>query len=370
LLTATASVRVADLHRELRFRPLASIQLTEAVVNTVAAVALASALGTWALIVGPLAGAAAQSLASYVAAPHTPRLTLDRDAFRSLIGFGRWIFLGGILAVAGGSLVQLAISRQLGAAALGLYFLAGRLGFLLASVSSDLVGAVAFPVYARLQDDPAQGRVAFRTSLITLAAVLVPSTLILIALTPALVENVLGARWDGSAPLIRILAVGGAIGMLGDLIVPVLRGSGRPARAVAMEALQVTILVPAAWLLVGPLGVAGAAAAWIPAVFASQFAGVAFLRKVLPSPFADVARPLLAILTTGMVAASVAWGIDAAWGGVPGLLVAATVGSATALAGLWLSDRRLDIGLGTWVARAFPRIGLALRAAPAEEPAG
>src|SRR5919198_88357 len=67
---------------------------------------------------------------SYLLAPHHPRLRFDTSAIRPLLQFGRWIFLTNLIAVTGSSMLQLVISRQLGAAELGLYFLAAKLAFI------------------------------------------------------------------------------------------------------------------------------------------------------------------------------------------------------------------------------------------------
>ena len=71
LIESLASIRLADLIRNLQFRSLAILKLSEAVANTLIAVLLAHSFGVWALVGGTLAGPAALLMLSYVFAPYS-----------------------------------------------------------------------------------------------------------------------------------------------------------------------------------------------------------------------------------------------------------------------------------------------------------
>ena len=70
LIDASASIGVARLTREMRFKPLALMYFTGAVVDLVVAVSTARALGVWALVAGALAGAV--SAGAFGVMPSTP----------------------------------------------------------------------------------------------------------------------------------------------------------------------------------------------------------------------------------------------------------------------------------------------------------
>ncbi|HUM67928.1 MAG TPA: lipopolysaccharide biosynthesis protein, partial [Chloroflexota bacterium] len=229
-LESAASIKMAQLTRNLNFRALTLARLPDAIVNTVLSIILAPLLGVWALIIGSLAGPLVYTGMSYWLAPHRPRITFDWAAIRPLIRFGRWIFLTGIIVMAGRAAMQMIISRQLGVTELGLYFLAAKLAFLPAEVSSEVVNSVAFPLYATLQDDLHQLTRAFRAILVAMLALILPVCALLFALTPALVTYVLGPKWNDAVELIRVLLLVNIVGLLGTTIVPILNGTGRPYR--------------------------------------------------------------------------------------------------------------------------------------------
>ena len=361
VLQACASMRLADLTRELRFRPLGLIVIAGVIVETFVAIALAPSLGVWALVAGALAGAGVAMAMSFVMAPWRPRLAFDRATARPLLRFGRWIFVTGVLAVVGNAFLQSVISRRLGTAELGLYFMAAKLAMLPGEVAAEVVGGVAFPVYARLQSDRVKATRTFRAILVGLGALLIPAYVWLIALAPSLVQDVLGPKWEGAAPVLRVLGLAGLLGFFGDTVVPVLKGLGQPYKIAALEAAQSFLIIVLVWGLAGRFGLAGAAMAWLPAVAVSQILSLLFVRGLMDRPLSGLGRPLAAIVAATAMGTVVAVALDAAIPGLVGLIVAACAAAGVTYGLLALLDRLLGLGLVRDLVRAFPQLA-AIRA--------
>jgi O-antigen/teichoic acid export membrane protein len=360
VLQAAASIKVAELTRGLHFRKLALLRLFEALATALVSIALALPLGVWALVAGSLAGPAVYAAMSYVWARHRPRLSLERGVVSSLIRFGRWIFLTSLIAEAAHSLFHAAISRQLGVVDLGIYFLAAKLAFLPLEVASGVVSGVAFPVYSRLQSNLPQVTRALRSQLIGMSVLLFPALGLIIALAPAFTEEILGPRWIGTAPVIRLLAVASLLGLLGDAGVSIFKGIGQAHRETVLEAAQSTLLVALVWTLAGSFGLFGAAFAWLPALLVSQIICAMFLRQIFARPFEGLGKPILAITVVSALGAGIAFGVNHALTGVVGL-VAGVLLAMVVMGALTLAvDRRLELGLGDLFARAFPKAAATL----------
>jgi O-antigen/teichoic acid export membrane protein len=353
LLQSLASIRVADLTRNLRFRPLAILRLSGSLASALIAILLASSIGVWALVAGVLVGPVVFSLLSYFIAPYRPRLRLDWAAGRSLIQFGQWIFLTGLIAMAGTTVLQAVISRRLGTADLGLYFLAVKLTFTLSEVGQQVISNVAFPLYARLQGSPHEVARVNRSILVGMGVLLLPPLAILIALAPA-VPEILGAKWAGAAPLIQILCVAAMIGLFGDTAVPLFQGLGRPSRVSILEAGQSSILILGVLALTGPFGLVGAVSSWVLAVTASLLVALVFVLRLIEKPYEGIARPLMAIVcatTAGGLLAHLLHEIMPSGTGV----IAAGLLSLSAVWGiLWLIDGKWNFGLRHCIAVMFP----------------
>jgi lipopolysaccharide exporter len=345
VVEAAASIGVVRLTRELEFRRLAMLALPAAIVDLIVAVATASSLGVWSLVAGALAGSATTLLLSYALAPHVPRIDLSFATIRPLIHFGRWVFATGIVALAGTTLSQLAVSRLEGAAALGLYFLAWRIAFTPVDAASSIVSAVAFPLFARLRENNQETAATFRRLFTAQAVVLLPAYGLIVALAAAL-ENALGGRWIGTAPVIRILCVAAITGILGELLGPLLMGRGRAERAFRLEVVQTGVLIAAVFPLVLAFGVSGAALAWLAGNVAALVVSVAWLRSTVPGGMEIQVPPLVAAAVAAAAAAGAGVGLSSLLPGpVSAVIVAASGGAIAAGLALIALDRSLNLGL-------------------------
>ncbi len=345
VLEAMASIRVAELTRNLNFRSLTFVTLPGALVNTVVAIGLAPLVGVWALVAGEFAGQVLYVTMSYILAPHRPRLSLETTAIRPLVNFGRWIFVTGLVAVVGNALLQAVISRRLGSAELGLYSLATTLAYMPNEVINAVVSTVAFPLYARLQRELEQAAHVFRGILIGTAMFLLPLCALLFALTPQLVEHVLGPRWEGSGTLIRLLLLLNVVGLLGDAVVPILKGLGWPKRVFTIELIQTSLLIVFVGVLVVPFGVIGVPLAWLLAVGSSQLLSLIFIRYLVPRPFEGLPSPLLGIGLSSIAGGAVAWVLAPTLPSLAGIILAAILGGGATFILLTLWDHWLGLGL-------------------------
>ena len=356
LIAASGSILVAQLERELRYRSLASIDLVTALVNTAVAVLLAPSMRVWALVVGTLAGALAGTITSYVVAPHAPRLALDGERARSLMTFGRWVLAGGVVAIIGESVLMATITRTLGIGATGLYSLAASVALAPAAMVGSAIRGVAFAVHARAFPDLRQVGRVFRASLSAMIVLLLPTYAILLVLAPAIVERLFDARWQGTAPVIQLLAVAGLLGLVFDATTAMLAGAGR-VRAVSLLSLAYAAIVSAAvWPLTRRFGVEGAAFARIAADAAVVIGCVALVRTVLTTPFRGLGPSLCSVLIASCVGATVAWLVTQS-SPLPVAVVAGVMAGLTvAVLLLWLFDRWLHLGLRDVAALVIPAL--------------
>jgi O-antigen/teichoic acid export membrane protein len=365
LIDGGASIKIADLMRTLAYRRLAGITVMAAAVETLVSVLLAERFGVWALAAGTLAGAVSGMASSYILAPHRPRFLLTRAAIHPLIRYGRWLFLTGLVAIAASSLTQVVISRQLGPVELGLYFLAAKLAFLPHDVATQVLGDVAFSVYARIQDDRIGVAKAFRSIFLGMTTVLLPAYVLLICVAPRLVGDVLGDRWNGTETIIQLLAIVGIIGLFGDSTGPLFRGLGYPHWLFSIELCQSSLVVVLLWTLTGRYGVLGAALAWLIATSSSQVVSFILARRILRNPLAGSALSVGSILVASLIGALTAGAVTQRVMGVTGLLIAVCAAASTTMAVLWFCDQHFELGLRRDLSQAFPQVASLLGAAPA-----
>ena len=358
LIASLGSVRAADFVRDLRFGPVAALELSSALVEAVVAIALARTLGVWALVVGQIAAAVVRTVLSWILAPYRPRLVRNLNDVRPLLVFGRWMLLTVMLYTAGDMFLRGVVSRRLGTVDLGLYYVAFRLAMLAKQVMSDLMRPVVFPVYAKLQDTPSQAAHVYRSTILAMAVVMMPSYALLATLAPSLVSDVLGARWVGSDQVIQLLSGAACISLVTECTIPLVTGLGRPHFAALVFGIRSALVVCLVWSLSGAYGVDGAAVAWLVAEVIVQVIAVAATRRTIPAPFRGLRPPLVAVMLVSAVTALVAWLVDTRVGGGIGVVAAVTAASIAGVTLLVVLDRTLRLGLGAGVMLVLPRFRL------------
>jgi O-antigen/teichoic acid export membrane protein len=356
IIEALTSIKVAALNRNLLFRPLAFLRLIDASIHAIISIALAQAFGVWALVVGMVAGSTATFVFSYFIAPYRPRLSLNSAAARSIIRFGRWIFVSGLIALLAGNVMRIVISRQLGTTGLGLYYLATQLAFLPAEIASETFGNVAFPLFSRLKNDIAQATRVFGALFTSMAALLYPVCAFLIVFAPAITREVFGPSWAGTEQVIQVLALVTMVGIFGEATGPVLKGFGHPYKNSFIELIQSLLIISFVWLFTSRFGLVGAALAWLPAITVSQFISARFIQRVLDRPFMGLHRPVLAILSITLISALIALTVSSLFPSFLGLVIAGVLFLGSVMSLLWFTDRRFSLGFMKNMASAFPQM--------------
>jgi O-antigen/teichoic acid export membrane protein len=361
LIESLMSIKIAALNRSLSFRPLAFLKIIEAIFNAIISIMLAKFLGVWAIVFGMIGGAISMVIASYILAPYQPRILYNWQSVKPLLKFGGWLLITGVIAMIGNFGLRIIISRQLGAEGLGLYFLAAQLAFVPSEVASEVVGAVAFPLFARLQFSLQQAARAFQAILTGLMALLYPICALIIVLSPIVVQDILGAKWNGTVILIQILAIVTMIGLLGDATIPLVKGFGQSYRVTQIELIQSSCLILMIWLFTDWYGTIGAALAWLPAIICVQILCLYFIQDIFHNSLAEVRKPLLAILLATVAGAGISYLAIHVLPNIMGLVIASLLAAIVTGSILWFSDFHYSLGLVRNIALAFPQVASILK---------
>ena len=282
------------------------IEISTFIVNTAVAVSIAVLFrSVWALVFGGIAGSLTMFAMSYAVHGYRPRFRLDKGKILELYRYGRWISLSFVLYYFIANGPSIAVGRLFGAASLGLYQMAYTIGSLSAAEISNIVSAVTFAAYAKMQGDPERLKKAFlRVSGLTMLLIF-PATAGILLLTPEIFACLLGSKWMAAMPAARILCFNGLLLGMASLATPVFNAMARPDISAKLQIIQLALLV----LLLYPLsrigGTEGAATAL--AVSFAVFASGAFwfVFRLLGCRAVEFARqgaiPLIGSLVMGTV---------------------------------------------------------------------
>jgi lipopolysaccharide exporter len=200
----------AVLQKDLNFAALGRIGIFANILNCVGVVVLLYAgMGVYSLIVSQLISTAVRAALLRIWCPGLARIRLEFHfaQIRPIVNFGLFQTGSGFLYYLSSRLDQFLIAALLGPQALGYYALAWALVMEPVSRISPVIISVAFPVFARRQDDRGALSRGFRLVTKMLAMAIAPMVFGFAAVAPIAIPIALGDRWIPSVRLMELLSV-------------------------------------------------------------------------------------------------------------------------------------------------------------------
>lgn len=244
-----ASMFQADLQRRLKFSRLAAAEIIAA------AASLTVALGwAWwrreamALVAGQVALITIRCAFLFLVSSLRPAPRLRWTDLRPLASFGRYQMGERVLNYASANFDRLLVARLLGSASAGYYTVASQIALRPLALLGPLVFRTLFPLFARLQEEKERLASSLLRSISLLGLLSAGLYALLFGLAGPLSRIVLGAGWEPSVPVLRILAGLGFLWALSNPLASLTLALGRAGAgfwinvlALSMNALAVLI---------------------------------------------------------------------------------------------------------------------------------
>ena len=265
VIGAVAAVPNALLERDLQFKGISLVEFSSMMVGSVATLFLAiEAFGVWSLVIGQVVSTTAKTIGILVVSRFRLAPIFGWSRLRSIFAFGANITGQRVLWYAHSSADLLLIGKLLGDQALGIYSVAFQLATLPVSKVFGIVNRVAFPAYARLQNDNRQAADYFVTSVRLTWLVFCPILWGLSSVSHEFVEVFMGRNWAEAAVVLGLVPLIVPFRVILLLLAPLTDGLGRPDIGLR-NLLTSTTLIPLAILIGTSKGLTGVCIALIMA---------------------------------------------------------------------------------------------------------
>lgn len=251
------------LSRSLDFKRQAIANLTGAIVG--AGVSLGCALagyGVWTLVYAPIALFFTRAICLTIAARMYILPLFDFRGTGHIVRFGGALMVSHLCWVVQSQADVTIAGRLLSEHDVGLYATALFMSQLIVAKFVPPLNQVAFPAYAKLQDNPAAVRSAFLDSIRLIMLVTAPIFLGIAAVAPTLIETLFKPEWQDMVPLVQLTALAMPALTLQVLFPSVNNAMGQP--KLSMKASLYGAAIFLTGFLVGVrFGTSGLAAAWL-----------------------------------------------------------------------------------------------------------
>ena len=196
------------LQKALEFRSLAIVELMSVVIGMGTSVFFAiTGHGVFAFVYGMLVN---QSLRTFLLLLiglkiHRPRLHFSIMDLKGYLRFGAFLSAQNIVNILTARVDSIIIGRLLGPSALGVYFFAQQFTSQVFIRIIPIVSRVAFPVFSKLQSDPARMGEGYLRMVQALAIIIFPILVGLGLVIDELLEVFFVPEWSSAAGIIQIL---------------------------------------------------------------------------------------------------------------------------------------------------------------------
>lgn len=228
VITGPIFVLMAKLQIDMRFRTIATVAISLALVQTALAITLALfGFGAYSFVIPlPIVGAMRFALYWY----------LTRPPVKWQPEFGKWpelVGAGGLLTAANffSAVTEQGANFILGlfhaASVVGIFFFAFNLSQQVHSILMNNLSYVLLPSFSKLQQEPERQIKAFIRAGSLLALVGVPAAMLVAAVADPLIRVVFAERWLPSIGVLQALAVGMALNINAKTAQSLIKAQGR-----------------------------------------------------------------------------------------------------------------------------------------------
>lgn len=198
------------LRKELEFKKLAYVSLTNAFVYSVIALILAfNGYGVYSLLYAYLISAFTSTVITVMFKRWFPKLLFSLKEAKGLLKFGSNMTLSSLLGYINDNMERVLLAKYLGVFELGIYHFSKRIITLPQMLISQNVGVATYPVFSKIKSNNEELRFTYYFLLKSLSLLAFP-VLTFIAFTSEIWINIFfGNKWDGANLPIKILSLTG-----------------------------------------------------------------------------------------------------------------------------------------------------------------
>lgn len=326
-LNALAVVPDALLTQQLRFQVRTRVEVGSSLASGAIAILVAmTGAGAWALVAQAITSIGMRALMLYIASGWRPSGRYRHSDARSILSFGGYMLVAGLIDTAYNRLQAVIIGRMFTARDLGFYSLAQNTQQAPTSFAAALLNRLGLPLLSAARHDLAEVKRVHRAALFMSLFAFVPLMIVLAVYASPIVDLVYGKRWAPAGPLLSILALGAIPWPAHVLSLVALNAVGEPRLVLRVEVAKKTLAV-ALLLASAPWGITAIAWSTVITSAVSYLLNAYFAGGRLRYNVAAQARDL-----------------------VPTLVVAGCTGAVAVACAAWLPQSGVGVGGGICLA--------------------
>lgn len=206
ILLALCSVQNTLLKKNINFKKIAKIAVFNNIICSFIGLLFAYlGYGVWALVIQTMTASILLTILLWSTTKWYPNLRFSPKTFKELFGYGSKLLISSLIDTTYGQIYPIVIGKFFSAATLGNYSRARSWGSLGSQNLTNILGNVAFPVLAKVQDDDKRLENIYRRMIRTSCFIVFPIMIGMSAIAKPLTLVAIGEKWIFSAYLLQII---------------------------------------------------------------------------------------------------------------------------------------------------------------------
>jgi O-antigen/teichoic acid export membrane protein/glycosyltransferase involved in cell wall biosynthesis len=276
------------LKREMRFNTVIIADISRNFMKGAVSVVLALLhFGVWSLVWGQVIGVLTGSVLSWILAHWKPTWKFDRQATRSIVGYGSHIILLETAGAFRNNVDYLLVGRILGAASLGFYTMSYRMPELIIRSLNYVIGDVSLPALASVQSDRAKLQKFYFGYIRFLSMFVFPVGIGLAFTAPVFIPLFLSDKWNQAIVPTSLISIALCITALGYVPGVLYKAISRPDILNKLAFTKMPIAVLILWFSTR-WGIVGVAAGQIAIALISVSMDMLVANRVMSYSFRDL----------------------------------------------------------------------------------
>ena len=228
VISSFGQVQSTIFVKQINFKSLTKISLAANGASGIVGIDMAiSGFGVWSLVAQQICSSLLQVVLVWFLNDWRPTSNFSVKSLKRMFGFGSRMLASGLLNQIFNNIYLLVVGKLYSATDLGFFTRALSLEQLPSHTLSTMVGKVAFPVFASIQDDPIRLKRGLKKALTTLVLINFPVMIGLAAVSRPLILVLLTEKWEESIPYLQLLSLAGATYALHLINLNLLQALGR-----------------------------------------------------------------------------------------------------------------------------------------------
>jgi O-antigen/teichoic acid export membrane protein len=340
------SIHEARLEKDLKFRKSFIPDIGKTTAKGVVSIGLALlGFGVWSLVWGQIAAVVTATILLWIVNRWRPRLSLDLNVIRNLLGYSTHIILVLMMGVFQNNLDYLIIGRRYDAQELGFYTMAYRVPEMLVIYACSIFSRALFPAFSKIQNDADALRKAFLNTERYIALYTVPVGIGLALVTSAFVKTAYGSQWLPAISIMQVLCVYVVIYSFSYTAGDIYKAIGRPDILTKTSIADISVAIPMLWIGAN-YGVLYVAMAHLLSNIILTIVKLIVVKHLIQLRYRDIWHALQPAITAGLVMGVIVFATQLqlqALAPILTLVILALVGAFSYAAALWIMNRSVAV---------------------------